>query len=112
VDLVPITDIAFHPDKSWIAVATGHSEVHIYNWDLMIRVWEIDEFDVEVVKFSADGQLLASGAGNYVNLRELATGEVLFTTWGGRSITFDREGKIMVIGNSSNIKIWGAIQDL
>jgi WD40 repeat protein len=70
-----LNTLAFSPSGAYLACAEYDGP--LYFWDLNAEkmIWEIPAEPVDVIAFSADGQLMATGSGHgAIRIRETATG--------------------------------------
>jgi len=118
-ELLGVSDLAFSPDGSELAVASDHEQKAII-WDpftgqrLRAAPWEGNSNLVESVAYSPDGSLLAAGFWAGTVIWDMDTNEPL-QIYDQESIPFSvaftPDGSLVAIGHGSRVSLWDVAAD-
>ena len=103
--------VAFSPDGTTFALASDNGQVKL--WDVatgkMTATFESSGFAVYSVAFSPDGETIASGSFQTVELRDVATGQITATLehsdWVS-FVAFSPDGTTLVSESDEVVKLW------
>ncbi len=112
VEALAVTDVTFSPDASLLALGGWYGQVRL--WDVATRRFlphrlTFGDDLVRDVAFSADGRHVA-GAGERVQIWDVATGEPVGEPLGGlrltTSVAFSPDGRMLAAADFEDVVLW------